>query len=242
MIFSAIVVVVSIIAGAVASVAGFGIGSLLTPLLAFQYGTKLAVAAVSIPHVIGTVFRFWLIRKHIDKRVLLNFGLFSAAGGLAGALLHKVLTSPILSIVLGIILIFVGVSGLTGIADRMKFDRRISWIAGAASGLLGGLVGNQGGIRSASLLGFDLSRDTFVATATAIALLVDAARVPVYLATQSPDMARIWAIIALASAGTVFGTFAGRRILERIPEQIFHRVVSAIVLALGIALLLQIRR
>ena len=37
--------------GAVASVAGFGIGSVLTPAIAAVAGTKLAVAAVSIPHV-----------------------------------------------------------------------------------------------------------------------------------------------------------------------------------------------
>ena len=34
-----------IVAGAIAAVSGFGIGSLLTPVLALQVGTKLAVAA-----------------------------------------------------------------------------------------------------------------------------------------------------------------------------------------------------
>jgi hypothetical protein len=34
----------------VAVISGFGIGSLLTPLLAARYGTKLTVALVSVPH------------------------------------------------------------------------------------------------------------------------------------------------------------------------------------------------
>ena len=38
----------------------------------------------------------------------------------------------------------------------------VAWLAGALSGLLGGLVGNQGGIRSAALLGFNLSKANFV--------------------------------------------------------------------------------
>jgi len=38
------VLLVSIVAGGVAGISGFGIGSLLTPLLAVHYGTKLAVA------------------------------------------------------------------------------------------------------------------------------------------------------------------------------------------------------
>ena len=53
-------VLASLAAGAIAAVAGFGIGSLMTPLLAFVVGMKLAVAIVSIPHLVGTALRFWL--------------------------------------------------------------------------------------------------------------------------------------------------------------------------------------
>jgi uncharacterized protein len=53
-----LVAVVAIVAGAIASVTGFGIGSLLTPLLALQTGTKLAVAAISVPHLAGMALRF----------------------------------------------------------------------------------------------------------------------------------------------------------------------------------------
>src|SRR5256885_7593045 len=53
----AVVFVVALIAGAIASVAGFGIGSLLTPAFNFVVETKVAVAAVSIPHLFGTLLR-----------------------------------------------------------------------------------------------------------------------------------------------------------------------------------------
>lgn len=49
----ALVVVVALVAGSISAVTGFGIGSLLTPVLALQVDTRLAVAAVSIPHVIA---------------------------------------------------------------------------------------------------------------------------------------------------------------------------------------------
>ena len=47
--FLAVILVVAVFSGATASVVGFGIGSLLTPLLALRFGTGVAVAAVSIP-------------------------------------------------------------------------------------------------------------------------------------------------------------------------------------------------
>ena len=164
-----ITVLVAVAAGAVASISGFGIGSILTPLLATWLGTKLAVAVVSVPHFLGTALRFWLIREHVDRRILLSFGITSAIGGLTGALLHVWLRSASLGYVLAALLVFAGVMGLTGMAQRMRFGRTTAWIAGGLSGIFGGLVGNQGGIRSAALLGFDIRRDAFVATATAIA-------------------------------------------------------------------------
>ena len=45
--FLAGVFAVAVIAGATAAVAGFGIGSLLTPLIALRYGMTAAVAAVA---------------------------------------------------------------------------------------------------------------------------------------------------------------------------------------------------
>ena len=232
-----LVTIVAFLAGAIASVAGFGIGSLLTPLLAVQTGTKLAVAAISIPHAAGTALRFWRLRHHINPKVLWGFGLTSAAGGLAGALLHTIAGGPVLTALLGILLVFAGILGLTGYAQRMRFAGQVAWVAGALSGLFGGLVGNQGGVRSAALFGFDLPKQSFVATATAIALMVDAARMPVYLATQGSDIARAWPYLLVATLGVLLGTLVGERILHRVPELLFRRVVAVIILILGVALL-----
>jgi uncharacterized protein len=69
-----LIAVVGFLAGAIASVSGFGIGSLLTPVLAVKAGTKVAVAAVSVPRLTATALRFWLMRKHVDRRLLWNFG------------------------------------------------------------------------------------------------------------------------------------------------------------------------
>src|SRR5688500_20132888 len=89
MLFDVLVVAVSVVAGVIAVVTGFGIGSPLTPLLALQVDTRLAVAAVSTPHVIGTARRFWLLKGGIDRKARWRFGATSAAGCLARAGLHS---------------------------------------------------------------------------------------------------------------------------------------------------------
>ena len=225
---------VAVVAGAVAAVSGFGVGSLLTPLLAAQYGTKLAVAIVSVPHLIATAARFAGLRKHVDRRVFLNFGLLSAIGGLLGALLHARANSPALAIAFGGLLIFAGISGVTGLANRMRLGPRTAWITGTLSGFFGGLVGNQGGIRSAALLGFDIRKEALVATATAVALIVDGARMPVYLVVETKGVVSAWPLLIAAIAGVLLGTFWGVRLLRRIPERMFRRLLYGLNLALGI--------
>jgi uncharacterized protein len=237
--FHALVGAAAFAAGSLASVAGFGIGSILTPVLASAFGTRLAVAAVSIPHVIGTALRFWMLRGRLDRRVFLWFGLASAAGGLTGALLHGRASNRALAATLGGLLLFAGVSELTGFMQRVRLGRGGAWLAGSLSGAFGGLVGNQGGIRSAALLAFDLDRESFVATATATGLIVDAARMPVYLATEWSGLASLASIIAVASAGVLAGTLVGRRILSSVPEPIFRRIVAALLLALGLWMILR---
>jgi hypothetical protein len=232
--FTTLVAVASVIAGAIASVAGFAIGSILTPVFNTRVDMRLAVAAVSIPHLVATAVRFWRMRRDTNRRVLKTFGVMSAAGGLTGAVLQQYASSPILIVVFAALLVFVGIADLTGLSERMRFGRTAGWIAGTISGLLGGLVGNQGGIRSAALLGYDLSPAQFVATATAIGLIVDAARMPVYVATDARGLVLLGPTIIIATAGTVAGTFAGERILERIPPRLFRKLVAMLVLALGL--------
>jgi len=233
--FAVIATVGAVVAGAIASISGFGIGSVLTPVLSTQFDVRLAIAMVSLPHLAGTFVRFLIVRTRIDRDVLLGFGAASAAGGLVGAALQAVVQSAALAVIFGLLLVFAGIGSLTGFAQRMRFSgRRSALVGGALSGLLGGLVGNQGGIRAAALLGFDVARDAFVATATAVALIVDGARIPVYLATQGTDLAPHWSLIALLAAGAVVGTVLGGWTLRRMSDAVFRRVVGVLLLVLGV--------
>jgi hypothetical protein len=236
LIFETIFFCISFVAGAVASIAGFGIGSILTPFLATRLSTKIAVAVVSIPHLFATSIRLFRLRRSLDKDIFIHFGLMSALGGLLGSLLHTSLQSRFLAVVLGMLLIFAGASQLFGFSERMRFSKRTQWVAGILSGFFGGLVGNQGGIRSAALVG-NMSRDAFVATATGAALLVDLARMPVYFIKEFSEITRLWPIVTLGTLGAVFGTVVGTRLLKRIPEDTFKKIVAILIVALGIFML-----
>jgi uncharacterized membrane protein YfcA len=235
--FLVAVFALAVLSGATAAVAGFGIGSLLTPLLAARLGTATAIAAVAIPHAAATALRFWRLRHAVDWRVVRGFGLLSAAGGLGGALLYARLSSRVLTIVLGALLVATAVAGLSRWATRWRITGARAATLGLLSGFFGGIAGNQGGLRAAALLGFALAPAAYVATATAIALLVDAARTPIYVWRAGSTLADLVAPIGVATLGVLAGTLLGERLLLGLPVDRFRRIVSALIGVLGIWLL-----
>jgi uncharacterized protein len=84
------------------------------------------------------------------------------------------------------------------------------------------------------MLGFNVPKESFVATATAIALFVDGARLPVYLATQGREIVAIWPLVLIATVGGVIGTALGTRVLGRVPERVFRRVLAVVLIGLGL--------
>ena len=231
------VFVVAIVSGATASLVGFGIGSLMTPLLAIRFGTATAVALVMLPHAVATAVRCWRLRAHVDRRVLVRFGLLSAAGALAGALLYTRLGPGALTRLLGVLLLLTAVAQLTGWASRWQPHGRLVALLGLLSGLFGGIAGNQGGLRSAALTAFALPPLGLVATATATGLLVDAARAPVYLWHSGPVLLMLWAPIAVATVGVLIGTVVGERLLLGLSPRQFGQTIGTAIGLLGIWLL-----
>ena len=233
--------VVGVLSGATATVSGFGIGSMLTPLLATRYGVPLAVAAVSIPHAIATALRCWRLRASISWPVLRSFGAFSAAGGLAGALLYTRFTSRALTLTLGALLVATSIAALTDWLRRLRPHGASALSLGFLSGLFGGIAGNQGGIRAGALLAFQLAPLAFVATSTAAGLVVDAVRMPIYVARAGTELVSLATPIGVATLGVIVGTLTGERILFGLPPERFRRVVGGLIGVLGVWMLVSAR-
>jgi uncharacterized protein len=228
---------VAVLSGATAAVAGFGIGSLLTPLLAVRVDTATAVAVVAIPHAAATTLRWWRLRHNVDLSVLKSFGILSALGGLTGALLYTRFSVRALTIVLGALLVATSIAALTDWATRWSPRGPLVGALGLLSGLFGGLAGNQGGLRAAALLPFHLKPVTYVATATATALLVDLARTPIYVWRAGAELVEHRTPLLVATAGVLVGTLLGERLLLGLSPTRFRKVVGIIIGLIGVWIL-----
>jgi uncharacterized membrane protein YfcA len=224
MMFTVFVAIVAIIGGGMTAIAGAGTGSTLVPLFAQRLDFKLAVAAVALPHLAASASRAVRLRRAIDGKLFVRFGVVCAIASLVGALIHTHASSPIITYLFAALLVLAGLLGLTGWSERIRLGKKGAFIAGGLSGFLGGFAGEQGGIRAVALLGFDLKKEAFVATGTAVAVLIDVVRAPVYMVAQWDALKPVWGFVALAVSGVSIGTFVGGAVFQRIPEQRFSRI------------------
>jgi uncharacterized protein len=231
--FILLAIAVSFIAGATASVVGFGIGSILTPVLALEYGVELAVAMVALPHLAGGVLRGWRLRRSINRSLVLRFGVLSFACGLLGALVFARIAPAVVARIMGALLLLTALAGITGWTRRWQPRGILIWIFGGLSGFFGGVVGNQGGLRAAALSTFGLEPVVLVATSTMIGVLTDMARTPVYLYRGRLKITEVWGVIVIAVVAVLAGTLLGERVLFGLSPDRYRVIISLAIGALG---------
>lgn len=244
--------VAAFLAAGVTFFSGFGLGTLLLPLFSVYLPTEAAVASTAVVHFLNSGLKTGLLRRHINRRVVARFGLPALVAAPVGALTLSVLSDldPLHRYTLGgrehslapvnLVIAFLLVAlGLQEALSRPVIRPRERYLplGGVASGLIGGLSGLQGALRSAFLVQLGLRPETFIATAAAIALMVDLGRLVVY-ATQGalsvpPDLV---GLLVASIAGASAGTLLGNRLLERVTVRFMQLLVGALLVASAVAL------
>ncbi len=249
---------VSLFAAGLTLFSGFGLGTILTPVFALFFPVPVAIAATAVVHLANNLFKFGLMARDADWRVVLRFGVPAAVAALFGAaLLTWVDAMPVLfgyrlggrlfeitpvKALIGLLIAVFAILELSSRFQALAFPPRLLGLGGAISGFFGGLSGNQGALRSAFLLKAGLSKEAFVATGVVAAVIVDAVRLVVYGAgVVGEHVARssgvVWPV-AVATVCAFAGSFLGKRVLRKVTLRAVQVTVALAMLLIGAALAL----
>ena len=233
-------VVAAFLSAVLTLMTGFGLGTILTPVFLIFYDVKIAILIVAVVHLSNNLLKLSLFSGHVNMELLKRFGVLTLAGAFIGAFFQGEMDSSVVKILLGIALIFLGLKEATGFGEKIRLPRKIDFIGGFFSGLLGGFVGNQGAIRSAYLLNYNIPKETFVATAAIIASVVDVTRIPVYIYSNKDALADNVILLLITTAAAFAGTFAGKGFLKKISLKTFKLYVAATIVIIGALLTFRI--
>lgn len=249
---------VALLTSALTLFSGFGLGTILMPAFALFFPVPLAIAATAVVHLANNVFKFGLMARLAEWRVVARFGLPAAISAVIGAsLLNLFDRMPALATytvgsatleitavkaVIGTLIVVFALLELWPRFEALSFPPRWLPLGGALSGFFGGLSGNQGALRSAFLLRAGLSKEAFVATGAVAAVVVDATRLVVYGAgSLSAHLSQSRELIVPISVATVcafIGSYFGKRLLKKVTLRTVQLVVAFAMLAIGTGLVL----
>lgn len=228
---------VVIVANAIGTLTGFGLSSVMVPVMALFYPLPEALLFVGVIHWFGDIWKLVLFREGIHWRLILSFGLPGILAAVLGASLVFRIPGIVLSRILGAFLVFYVV--LLALRSSFKIKQTVATgiAGGALSGFLAGLFGMGGAVRGLFLSTFDLPKAVYLATAGTIALIIDTARLATYLAQGSrlvPPL--LWGMLLFVPASFLSAKLA-KRIVDKIPQAHFRTVVAVFLLLMGIKLL-----
>lgn len=223
----------ALIAEIIGTMAGFGSSTIFLPLALLFVDFKTAIILVAIFHLFGNLGRITFFRQGFDKRIILLFGVPSVLLSLLGAFLIGVLPQPFLKLILGIFLIVTSVSFLA--KPRLKFPAktRAFIFGGSITGFITALVGTGGALRATLLQGFNIEKVKYIATAATIALGTDVTRIPVYI-SQGFLIEQYYLYIPALFGIAIAGSFIGRRIVGRINQELFRKIVLIAIVLVSI--------
>lgn len=250
-----IISLVAFVASLLTLFSGFGLGTLLMPVVALFFPLEVAIGMTAIVHLVNNLFKVALLGRQAVKDVLIKFGVAAVIAAFIGAwflgwlaesnasmsftLLGYAVQTTLLNITVGgLILLFVLLEFSKTFA-AIKLGPRFLPLGGSISGFFGGLSGHQGAFRSMFLLKAGLNKEQFIATGVMVAVMVDVARLLVYGKDLVTDYQVIdWNSVIAASLAAFVGAYLGKKMLKKITIKVVHLLVSALLVVVAVGLIL----
>jgi uncharacterized protein len=248
-----IIAITSLFASLLTFFSGFGLGTILLPLFALFFPLPIAVALTAIVHLLNNLFKLALVGKHINFKIALRFGIPSVIAALGGAWLLREISQPIIlaryelngklfhitliNVVLATLMIFFALYEIIPYFKKLTFGKDKLVIGGLLSGFFGGLSGHQGALRSAFLIRYNLSKESFIATGVIIACSVDIVRLIVYGTAFNMALLRENANILLVAILFAFsGAYAGSKLVKKVTLNFVQLLVSILLIVIAVLL------
>jgi uncharacterized protein len=232
---------------------GFGLGTLLLPVMAVFFPLDLAIALTAVVHFLNNLFKLGLFWRHADKSTVLRFGLPAILAALLGArvlwylsglpplasyrfLGHGFQVMPVKLLVAVLIIIF-GWFELWPRRTEFSLAKKYLPLGGVLSGFFGGLSGHQGALRSAFLIQTGLSKESFIGTGVVLSLMVDLPRLVIYGLEFNLHAFRGARLLLPAAALAAFaGAFLGNLLVQKITLRFLQIIVAVMLLGIALAL------
>lgn len=228
-----IFIILSILAEVLGTVGGFGSSVFFVPMASYFMNFQTVLGITALFHLSSNITKLGFFRKGFDKTLMLYLGIPAILFVSLGAFLSKYANPKLLTLILGIFLVGFGLLFLLNKTLKVSASKKNAVIGGSLSGLFAGILGTGGAIRGATMTAFNLNKEKFIATSAIIDLGIDLSRSIIYTYNGYVHKQDLYLIPILIGVSIV-GTYFGKKILDKITQAQFKRLVLFLLVGIGL--------
>ena len=234
----AAVVAATAVGFTIAGVAGFGGGVVALPVLVWVFGVREAIPILAISQLLSTASRVWLHRDGINWPVVRSFSLGALPMSVAGSFVFISMDTTVLVRILGaMMLLFV-------VYTRMPLGRDFNmklWgfvPLGATTGFGSAFLGIPGPFAAVFYLAYGLAASAYIGTSS---LGMGLVQIPKLIIFGTGDLLTLRVLLMGLGLGVIAAgaAYLGRIILRRVPEKVFPRLITTMLLVSGVVFLVR---
>lgn len=228
---------IALFASVLSGVAGFGGAMIFLPFLIMMYGVRASVPILTVSVLLGNASRVYFNRRELDLRLVAWFSFGSLPLAVLGSFVYVGL--PTLWIKKGIGLFLIVSVLLRQIHRDFRLTQR--WVflpLGAVTGFLSALMGGVGPVSSPFFLAFGLTKEAFVGTEALCAVGMHLVKSIAYNRLNVLNAREFLAGLSFGAVMSV-GSYAAKKILERLSRRAFLMLVELLLVGIGLYMLVQ---
>ena len=230
---------VGIVAYIISTLSGGGGALILLPIVGFYLSPSVVAPVVNLGNMIGRPVRLYLFWKDIQWSIVLYYVPTAILGAITGGLIFVQLKVGWIQILLGLFLIstvFQYRFGKKKTSFKMKKQYFIP--LGFGVSLISTLFGATGPILNPFYLNMGLVKEKMIATKTANSFFAGIAQLGTY-AFLGALHGELWFYGLIIGLGAILGNIIGKRLLSKMSDELFRKLVIALMMLSGVAMILK---
>ena len=228
---------VALVAATLAAVTGFGGAAVLLPVLVLAFGVRDAVPILTVAQLVGNGSRVWFNRDQLDLHVVGWFAVGGVPLAFLGGLIFARAPLAALTRLLGLFLLLLVAWRRLRVRPSRPPLRSFA-LLGAAGSFLSALLGSVGPLMAPFFLAYGLVKGAYIGTEALATVVMHVTKLIAYRQAAVLSTSALEAGLVIAPS-MILGSYAGKRIVDRISERAFVVLIELTMVAAGLLFLVR---
>jgi len=196
-----------------------------------------AIPILTVAQLIGNLSRVWFNRREVALPVVGWFAIGAVPAGLIGGILFAFAPISALKRLLGIFLLLIVVYRHLSGGNALKPSLRgFAWI-GLFFSFVSAFLGSAGPLMAPFFLAYGLVKGAYIGTEACATVVMHVVKLAAYGGASILTVENVGAGLALGPI-MILGSFAGKQIVELMPEKLFVVLIEITLVVAGLGFLI----